>query len=156
LWPQLAALGVGRVLVTNAERVERFYFDAHALDPAHYRPLLIEGLAQAKDTLLPEVTVHKRLKVMIEDELDSMIPEARRFVADPSYTRSVWDAIASGPCPRVLLALGPEGGWTPYERDMLERHGFAGVGLGTRTLRSDTAAIAMVALAHQALAAGPR
>jgi 16S rRNA U1498 N3-methylase RsmE len=44
LWAQLAALGVGRIVLTNAARVERDYFDTHVLDPATWRPLLIEGL----------------------------------------------------------------------------------------------------------------
>src|SRR6187401_238715 len=52
LWPQLAALGVRRILLTNAERVERHYFDTHVLSPESYRPLLIEGLQQARDTHL--------------------------------------------------------------------------------------------------------
>ncbi len=50
LWAQLAAVGVGHILLTNAERVERNYFDAHVLEPECYRPLLIEGLQQARDT----------------------------------------------------------------------------------------------------------
>jgi len=43
LWAQLAALGVGQIILTNAERVERNYFDTHVLTEACYRPLLIEG-----------------------------------------------------------------------------------------------------------------
>ena len=35
---QLAALGVGSIHLTNAKRVERFYFDSHALRPEVYRP----------------------------------------------------------------------------------------------------------------------
>ena len=62
LWAQLAALGVGRVLLVNAARVERQYFDTHVLAPACYRPLLIEGLQQARDTRLPVVSVHRRLR----------------------------------------------------------------------------------------------
>ena len=53
----------------------------------------------------------------------------------------------------MLLALGPEGGWSDYERDLFERHGFVGVGLGPRILRSDTAVIALLALVHEALRA---
>ena len=45
LWAQFAALGVWRIILTNASKVERDYFDTHLLDPAVYRPLLLEGLA---------------------------------------------------------------------------------------------------------------
>jgi 16S rRNA U1498 N3-methylase RsmE len=37
LWPVLAALGVGRILVANAWKTERNYFDTHVLEPAHVR-----------------------------------------------------------------------------------------------------------------------
>src|SRR6186997_3292085 len=41
LWAQLTALGVGQIILTNAERVERHYFDTHILTEAVYRPLLV-------------------------------------------------------------------------------------------------------------------
>src|SRR5580765_6891311 len=65
LWAQIAALGVGRIILTNAEKVERHYFDTHMLEPSTYRPLLIEGLQQARDTRLPPVSIHKRFRVLI-------------------------------------------------------------------------------------------
>lgn len=149
LWAQLAALGVGTVVLTNASRVERFYFDSHVVREAELRPYLLEGLAQAKDTRVPIVRVAKTLKPLVEDQLEAIFGDARRLLADPVYERSAFDALRASPG-RVVLALGPEGGWTPYERDLLERNGFFGVGLGPRTLRLDTAAVALVALAHEA------
>lgn len=153
LWAQLAAIGVGTVVLTNAARVERYYFDSHVVRPAGIRPYLIEGLAQARDTRVPIVHVRKELKPLVEDELDALFGEARRAVADPVYERSVLDAVKRRQ-ERVVIAIGPEGGWSAYERDMLERHGFVGVGLGARTLRSDTAIIALLALVHEALRIG--
>jgi RsmE family RNA methyltransferase len=92
LWAQLAALGVGQVILTNAEKVERDYFDSHVTDPEGYRPLLIEGLQQARDTRLPVVSIHKRFKVLVEDDLDALFPFGRRVVAHrarfPSPARS--------------------------------------------------------------------
>lgn len=149
LWAQLAALGVGTVVLTNASRVERFYFDSHVLTPDAIRAHLLEGLAQARDTRLPRVEIRRRFKPLVEDELDTLFGDARRLLCDPVYERSIVDAIRRR-ATRVVLALGPEGGFLPYERDLLEQHGFVGVGLGPRTLRSDTAAVALVALAHEA------
>lgn len=152
LWAQLAALGVGRVLLTNAERVERDYFDAHVLQPETYRPLLLEGLQQARDTRVPLVTIHKRFKVLVEDDLDAMCPQSCRFVAHPG------GAAVSGVSPiaprgsRVLLALGPEGGWNAFELELLESRGFSRVSLGPRTLRTDTACVALLTLVHAAIA----
>lgn len=151
LWAQLAALGVGRILITNAERVERNYFDAHILTAAEYRPLLIEGLQQVRDTRLPIVTVHRQLKVLVEDHLGTLCPDTVRLVADPGDEKPVQDAVAGAAERRVLLAVGPEGGWNDYERGLFAAHGFAPVGLGARTLRTDTACIALLALVHEAL-----
>jgi RsmE family RNA methyltransferase len=52
---------------------------------------------------------------------------------------------------RVLLAIGPEGGWNGFEINLLEAHGFHAVGMGPRSLRSDTACIALLALVHDSL-----
>jgi len=151
LWAQLAALGVGRILLTNAARVERDYFDTHVLAPATYRPLLIEGLQQAQDTRLPEVSIHKQLKILIEDQLDGLFPDGLRLVADPAASQPLAAAVPPAFTGRLLLAIGPEGGWTAYELDLLARHAFRPVGLGARTLRSDTACVALLALAHAVL-----
>jgi 16S rRNA (uracil1498-N3)-methyltransferase len=154
LWAQLAALGVGRIMVTNAERVERNYFDTHILAPEGYRPLLIEGLQQARDTRLPVVSIHRQFKVLIEDEieLDGLSGSGLRLVASPGADGSVGDAVRKGGKARVLLAIGPEGGWNSFEVRLLEAHGFEAVGMGSRTLRTDTAALALLALAHDAIA----
>ena len=151
LWAQLAALGVGQVILTNAERVERPYFDTHVLTEDCYRPLLIEGLQQARDTRLPIVTIHRQFRVLVEDRLDMLFTSGSRFVADASARASVGDAIAKDRCGRALMAIGPEGGWNAFELDLLQRHGFQCVGLGPRTLRVDTACVALLSLVHAGL-----
>ena len=155
LWAQIAALGVGRIMLTNAARVERNYFDTHVLSPACYRPLLIEGLQQARDTRLPAVTVHRQFKVLLEDELDGLSGTGRRLAAEPASDARV-SAVVSGPTSEpILLAVGPEGGWNAFETDLLKGHGFEAVSMGARTLRTDTACLALLALVHDALGRGP-
>jgi 16S rRNA (uracil1498-N3)-methyltransferase len=151
LWTQIAALGVGRIILTNAERVERDYFGAHIVSAETYRPLLIEGLQQARDTRLPIVSVHKRFKVLIEDEMDGLFEGGLRFVADPAARQSINEAVKDRGEERVLLAIGPEGGWNDFEMNLLEAHGFRSVGMGPRTLRTDTACIALLALVHDSM-----
>jgi len=149
LWAQLAALGVGRILLTNAARVERNYFDTHVIDPAFFTPLLIEGLQQAQDTRLPRVSVHRRLKPLIEDELSNLSDAAYRLVMHPGASRSLPDVESAD---RILLAIGPEGGWVPFELELLAAHGFRAGSLGVRTLRSDTACVAALAIVQERLA----
>jgi RsmE family RNA methyltransferase len=153
LWAQIAALGVGQIILTNAERVERNYFDTHVLAPACYRPLLVEGLQQARDTSLPHVSIHRQFRVLIEDELDALFPRGLRLVADPAATTPA-GSLAPKDSGRVLLAIGPEGGWNAFETALLAAHGFESVGMGPRTLRTDTACIALLAILHAAL--GPK
>lgn len=149
LWAQLAALGVGRILLTNASRVERNYFDTHVLDEATYRPLLIEGLQQAADTRLPRVSVHRQFRVLVEDDLGPAPAGERRLVAHPGDGRSLWGAGLDAHSGRVLLAVGPEGGWNTFELELLMRHGFETIALGPRILRTDTACIALLAVLHE-------
>ena len=157
LWSQLAALGVDRIILTNAARVERNYFDTHVLTPECYRPLLVEGLQQARDTRLPKVSIHRQFKVLIEDHLEGLFPNGRegsggrRLVADPAAKKGAADAVRAGVDERILLAVGPEGGWNDFEMALLEAHGFEACGMGARTLRSDTACVALLAIVHDAM-----
>ena len=148
LWAQLAALGVGRIILTNAERVERNYFDTHVLSPDCYRPLLVEGLQQAKDTRLPQVSIHRQFKVLVEDHLESLFPSGLRIVAHPGAASSLREAMPSCLEDRILLAVGPEGGWNAFELALLQSHGFRAAGMGPRTLRTDTACVALLSLVN--------
>lgn len=152
LWPVLASLGVGRILVSNAWKTERNYFDTHVLEPEHVREGLIEGLQQARDTRLPQVSVHKQFKKLVEDKLEGFGPYAERLVAHPGAAAFPRERLAAVPAGgRVLLAVGPEGGWTPYELELLGSHGFEAVSWGPRALRTDTACVVLLGLVHAAL-----
>ena len=151
LWAQLAALGVGQIILTNAERVERHYFDTHVLAEACYRPLLVEGLQQARDTRLPTVSIYRQFKVLVEDHLDRLFSEGVRLVADPGGTMTVDSALGERTDHRVLIAIGPEGGWNAFELALLEAHRFRPVSLGPRALRVDTACTALLAIAHASM-----
>jgi 16S rRNA (uracil1498-N3)-methyltransferase len=150
LWAQLAALGVGRIILTNASRVERDYFDTHVLTEGYYRPLLIEGLQQARDTRLPFVTIHRQFRILVEDQLDNLFPSGVRLLTDPGSDMPIAATLDSDH-DRVLIAIGPEGGWNDFERELLKSHRFVSVGLGPRTLRVDTACVALLSLVHGAL-----
>jgi RsmE family RNA methyltransferase len=153
LWAQIAALGVGQIILTNAERVERNYFDTHVLRPECYEPLLVEGLQQARDTLRPRVSIHRQLKVLIEDELNGLFPSGLRLLAQPATEKSLSEAVHQAP-ERILLAVGPEGGWNTFETNLFEAHRFQSAGLGPRILRTDTACVAALAIVHDAMNSG--
>ena len=164
--PMISQLGVDQLILTNAMKVPKDYFGSHIFrKPEVLRGLLVEGLAQSGDVRLPNVHVTKRLKVFIEDELDKLFPpdEVVRVIAHPQ--RRDIDGREVGPVPlrmtdiefpksdkprRLLVAVGPEGGWTePYELDMFRDKGFQQITLGTRVLRSDVAVVSLLSLAHE-------
>ena len=140
----LASLGVRRIFLTNAAKVERDYYGTHWLRTEHYEPLLIEGLEQTGDTRLPRVTIIRRLKPFVEDRMGELFPSGTRILAHPSRDDNTCDTpVCTAP---IVLALGPDGGWTPYETDMFDRNGFVRMSLGSRTLRTDVACIALISV----------
>ncbi len=139
LLPVVAQLGVDRVVLVNAARVEKSYFHSPALEPDTVRRLLVEGLEQARDTVLPEVIVRERFRPFVEDELDGLFPASRRLLAHP-HAETPLEALprAERAGSRALFAVGPEGGWVPFELDLLEKRGFTAFSLGPRVLRTET------------------
>ena len=145
LWAEIAAIGVGRVILINACRVERCYFDTHWLTPESWRPLLVEGLQQAGATQVPEVLVRRAFKPFVQDELPVLYKNAPKWVAHPRLPgggRLLAPVSDSSPA-RPLLAVGPEGGWVDFELGLLKDAGFLPISLGDRALRTDTAIVAL-------------
>ncbi len=144
LWPEIAALGVDRVVLLRTWRVAKPYLTARALDPALYRPLLHEGLMQAKSTREPRVSFEPLFKPWVEDRAPALVEGALALAAHPAAGRPL-ASVAVAPGRRVVLAVGPEGGFIPYEVDALRRAGFEPVSMGERTLRVETAVVALLA-----------
>ena len=143
LLPQLATMGVGRIFLVGAKKVEKDFWGATLLKPENYRPLLIDGLMQAGTSILPTLETRRNFRKFVKEELDGLWPEVTRIVAHPYGAQST--AIDSNRQLSVLLAVGPEGGWTDEEVALLEEHGFARYSLGSRILRTDTATVALLA-----------
>jgi 16S rRNA (uracil1498-N3)-methyltransferase len=142
LLPQIASLGVDKLIITNASKVEKNYFATHWLKPDNYNKLIINGLEQSGDTKVPNLRVVKRLKPFIEDELSILFPNHSRLIAHPYTDNKLSDVTISG---NKLLAIGPEGGWDAFELEMFKKAGFQSFTLGSRILRSDTTTIAVLA-----------
>lgn len=133
----VASMGVKRLVLLGSYRVEKSYFGSPFLEEDAIRRELLLGLEQGRDTVLPEVTVRRLFKPFVEDELEATFPERARLLAHPADS----GALASLPPEdtRAALAVGPEGGWTPYEAERLRDRGFVPFSLGPRVLRVDAA-----------------
>jgi len=137
----VATMGVSKVILVNSYRVEKSFWQTPFLEPEAIRENLILGLEQARDTVLPEVIIEKRFKPFVEDRLPAISEGTLGLVGHPGNYP---------PCPRALsepvtLAIGPEGGWIPYEIDLLGKSGLQPVQLGERILRVETAVTALLA-----------
>ena len=144
LLPQLAAMGVGRLVLVGAAKVEKAFWGAQLLKEEIYHPLLVDGLMQAGTTALPTIQLERGFGRWLEGGRfeEQFAGQSDRIVAHP-------DPQATNHAPRTtsrpVLAIGPEGGWTDDEVARLEAHGFRRMSLGPRILRTDTATIALLA-----------
>ena len=132
-----ASMGIPRIVLLGSYKVEKSYWSSPLLEPAALEEQLRLGLEQGRDTVLPEVTLRRLFKPFVEDELDARAAGAERLLAHERAVRPLGARRPAGP--RALLAIGPEGGFTPYEAEALEGRGFAPFSLGPRALRVDAA-----------------
>ena len=135
-----SVLGVKRIFVVNSYRVEKSYWQSPFLENGPIEKQLVLGLEQARDTIIPEVLLRPRFKPFVEDELPGIIKGTVPLLADPRAGR---------PCPRAVagpatLAVGPEGGFIPYETEKLLSAGFTAVSLGERILNVESAVPALL------------
>jgi RsmE family RNA methyltransferase len=133
----IGAMGLKRLILLGSWKVEKAYWGSPLLAPAALREELLLGLEQGRDTVLPEVILRRFFKPFVEDELDALFGPTR-LLLDLAATRPLWE-VAPPARGGVTLAVGPEGGWTPYEAAELEKRGFLPVSLGPRPLRVDQA-----------------
>ncbi|WP_407305036.1 16S rRNA (uracil(1498)-N(3))-methyltransferase [Acinetobacter sp.] len=126
-------LGVGKIILLHSYRVDKSYWQTPFLKLLDQYITL--GLEQAGDTIAPKVEIHKRFKPFVEDVLPGLITEeCPAYVAHPYADMKMPFAI-DHPC---SIVIGPEGGFIPYEVDLLIKNGCQAVSLGSRIIRTET------------------
>ncbi|MEP4485665.1 MAG: 16S rRNA (uracil(1498)-N(3))-methyltransferase [Halioglobus sp.] len=131
----IAEMGIEELHLINSSRVEKSYWQTPVLAQDVLEHYSLQGLSQARDTVLPRIAQHRRFKPFVEDELPAILENRRALLAHP------------GPVPLCpadeeidsVLIIGPEGGFIPYEVEKLLGAGALQVNLGDRILRVDTA-----------------
>ncbi len=145
----LSNLGLLAVDLMGTDLGEKSYRDTKLLTDGGARAALIEGAVQARDTTIPSLSTYPNLEAWLEEQPWKKTP-GDTFLIAPDNVRPV-GAMANLPirqCP-VVLAIGPERGWSDRERDLLETAGFARLSLGKRALRTETACVAAAVLAME-------
>ena len=134
------SMGVKRIFIINAWRVEKSYWKSPRLSPENLHAQIVAGLEQAVDTVPPVIELRRLFRPFVENELPSIAAGSRAIVAHP---RAAGECVrVSGP---VTLAVGPEGGFIERELESFARIGFERVSLGPRILRVETALAALLA-----------
>jgi RsmE family RNA methyltransferase len=133
-----AALGFTRILVLGCQKVEKGHLRSTRLDPLRVREDLVLGLEQGGHVALPQFELHPRFKPFVEDLLDERVPAQGRFVAHVGAP-SLRDLVLAAPGPSYALAIGPDGGFVPYEVELLAAHGFVPFGSDVGALRVESA-----------------
>lgn len=173
LLPVIATLGVDRLVLLGAERVERAYFGSRLVcEDKDRRALLTNGLMQCcVDCHLPELLIEKSLNRFLQYSNilaaydTNQHEEIIRIIAHPPYSdvsfeaqssrtsfRGLMQQVTASPTNkprRVVVAVGPEGGWIPSEVDAFVARGFRTYDIGNRILRTDTAVSVLLGQAHE-------
>lgn len=147
---QATVMGVRRFHLIRSAKVEKSFFQTPVLQPDKIKELLLEGLTQAVDTRLPEVLIHRRFKPFVQDTVPTLTGDGHGLLAHPSVTAGlpeVWPYREKNNLQekKILLAVGPEGGWNDFEVENFLEQGFSAFSLGKRILHVDTAVVALLA-----------
>ena len=126
-------LGVEKIILLHSYRVDKSYWQSPFLQQLDQYVTL--GLEQAGDTIAPKIEIYKRFKPFVEDILPHLITvEKPAYVAHPYAQNDMPFAIEHA----CTMLIGPEGGFIPYEIDLLIQNGCQAMQLGNRIIRTET------------------
>lgn len=108
---------------------------------ARLRRVATEAARQCGRSVVPDVSLHEDLASALAD----LPPGGLRFRLDEApTTHALALALAGAGRDDIALAVGPEGSFSPSERETLAAASFEPAGLGPRVLRAETAAVVAV------------
>jgi len=131
---KLTELGVENIVWLECAR-SVVKLDAGGAKVARHARLAQAAARQAGRSTVPEVLGPVSLAAL------SVGGEMIRLVADPSASLAIQD-VEIAPHAAIVLAIGPEGGFTAHELESLRAADFLSVRLGPFVLRTETAAVA--------------
>ena len=139
-------LGAQRVVPVIARRTDAHLAAASNKRVERWRRIALQAAEQSRRATPPEVSDPIKLcdAFNIPAKLKVVLSEAEEQVSLRDIRTSPGDE-------DVLLAIGPEGGWTQDELDLFQKEGWLSASLGPTILRAETAAIAATAIATASL-----
>ena len=144
----MTALGVRDIILINSYRTQKSYWQSPML--SRLDEFVLEGLQQGVDTVAPRISLQKRFKPFVEDELAQLITN-QAIVAHPygalsfsQYMQQQSTESSHGSILPSMVFIGAEGGWIDYEIELLVRQGCQAVHIGARILRTEAAVNAIL------------
>ena len=136
-------LGVRKISPLMSERcVLRLGGERAARKAAQWRKIAISAAEQCGRSVLPEIAP----LISLKDWCRRSGSGARSLTLDPAARLRLRDCPGLGPGVPTRLLVGPEGGLSAGETALAREQGFAAVSLGPRILRTETAALAALAI----------
>jgi 16S rRNA (uracil1498-N3)-methyltransferase len=140
-------LGATRIIPMIARRTQVHLADAAPKRAERWQKLARQAAEQARRIAPPEISQPMNLKEAV------LLPGATRIVLaeveeEMPLKKALRPHSSDG---EIVLAFGPEGGWTEYEFDLFRKTGWILASLGNTILRAETAAIAALAVAMSEL-----
>ncbi|HTW65568.1 MAG TPA: RsmE family RNA methyltransferase [Bryobacteraceae bacterium] len=139
-------LGVEQIVPIEAERTEKGLRSAAEKRVVRWSRIAREASEQSRRARLPEIGAAMGLADALK------IEAGYRYLLEEAEAPDMLSALPSAKRrgDRVALLLGPEGGWTDRERELIASAGWCAVSLGPEILRAETAAIAALAIVNAA------
>lgn len=139
-------LGVGRINPLVAARgVVRLSAERASRRQTHWQGVVRAACEQCGRNRVPEIEPARDLSKWLEELPVSIEPGAMRLMLSPRASVPFDSLPRLAPDGEVTLLIGPEGGLSPEEEETAMAHGFSGLSLGPRVLRTETAGIAVLA-----------
>ena len=145
-------LGIAAVIPVESERSE-VKLDGERVGKrlVHWQSVIVAACEQSGRAVVPAIAPPQPLANALRALPSS---PALRLLLDPKASRALAGLgldVVEHSRRELVLAIGPEGGWSPRDHELLRTAGFEGMRLGPRILRTETAGIAAIAVLQSRL-----
>lgn len=128
-------LGVSKIIPVTTERSANIKPDRIRKKQHHWQNIASSACEQCGRNVVPEIGATMSLAQL----LANCDKNAINLILDPATNNNI-NAIHYSH-ENIILLIGPEGGLSANEISLCQQHGFTGVSMGPRILRTETAAI---------------
>lgn len=132
---EAVSLGAGRIILCGADTAEKSYADANLYKSGGYRSILLDGAMQSGQCGVSEVVFARH----IGEAIKKIGSDVHKIVLDNVLEATPLSSMEIPPASEVVLAIGPERGFSDRERSLFLDAGFVPASLGSRILRTETA-----------------